>query len=448
MKNEIMLSAGIDIGTTTTHLIISKIGISVTNGFGTVPKAEITSKEILYKSPVYFTPLLPGGDINGQAVAEIIAKEYESAGVSSKELKSGAVIITGESACKGNSAYVLEEISQLAGDFVAAQAGSELESYLAGKGSGADIVSEQTGKLTANIDIGGGTTNIALFENGKCMDTCCLNIGGRMITSTNDGISVSKNAKKLLNNLHVSIKDFEHDKNRISVLCDILAEYIFSVFGLNGKSIPEYLITDHLLKTDAIPEIYSFSGGVAQCMEGVDDEFAYGDAGVLLAKAVKKKSREYGLTVQNTEHPIRATVIGAGQFSTEISGSTISYSALKLPIKNLPCICALHNISDKPCAICVDGKRSPSFIEVNETAEKIAKSAKALIKKNIPVIVITKEDWAKALGVCLKRKLPKDYPFLCADGIDCHDGDYIDIGTPVADGRAVPAVVKTLVFGG
>ncbi len=49
MKTESMLSAGIDIGTTTTHLVISRIGIGVTEGFGTVPSVHITSKKVLYK---------------------------------------------------------------------------------------------------------------------------------------------------------------------------------------------------------------------------------------------------------------------------------------------------------------------------------------------------------------------------------------------------------------
>ena len=81
MKNETVLSTGIDIGTTTTHLIVSRLGICETGGFGVVPSVEITSKEILYKSPVYFTPLLENGDIDLQGVALRIQKEYDRAGI-------------------------------------------------------------------------------------------------------------------------------------------------------------------------------------------------------------------------------------------------------------------------------------------------------------------------------------------------------------------------------
>ena len=167
MKNETVLSTGIDIGTTTTHLIVSRLGICETGGFGVVPSVEITSKEILYKSPVYFTPLLENGDIDLQGVASRIQKEYDSAGIAPSDLKCGAVIITGESARKGNAAKVLSAISENSGDFVAAEAGSELESYLSGKGAGADKLSEDTGKTVANIDIGGGTTNISVVQKGR-----------------------------------------------------------------------------------------------------------------------------------------------------------------------------------------------------------------------------------------------------------------------------------------
>lgn len=80
MKTESMLSAGIDIGTTTTHLVISRIGIGVMEGFGTVPSVHITSKKVLFKSDVVFTPLLPDGKIDARAVTEIIKEQYKKAG--------------------------------------------------------------------------------------------------------------------------------------------------------------------------------------------------------------------------------------------------------------------------------------------------------------------------------------------------------------------------------
>ena len=210
MKTESMLSAGIDIGTTTTHLVISRIGIGVTEGFGTVPSVHITSKKVLFKSDVVFTPLLPDGKIDARAVTAIIKEQYKKAGVTPDELKCGAVIVTGESACRENASEVISSVSEFAGDFIAAQAGSELESYLSGKGAGADVISENEGKCTANVDIGGGTTNISVFVNGSCVETCCLNIGGRLVRKSNDdGVFISSSLLNLCRANGINIKSFD-----------------------------------------------------------------------------------------------------------------------------------------------------------------------------------------------------------------------------------------------
>ena len=435
MKTESMLSAGIDIGTTTTHLVISRIGIGVTEGFGTVPSVHITSKKVLFKSDVVFTPLLPDGKIDARAVTAIIKEQYKKAGVTPEELKCGAVIVTGESACRENASEVISSVSEFAGDFIAAQAGSELESYLSGKGAGADVISENEGKCTANVDIGGGTTNISVFVNGSCVETCCLNIGGRLVRKSNDdGVFISSSLLNLCRANDINIKSFDDADsiNSIHKLCSILASKIKEALGFcKEKTIETELITDSLLSGKYIPEIITFSGGVSECMqEKTDNSFKYGDIGVILADEIRNDTETYPCKViTELDNPIRATVIGAGQFSMDISGSTIQYA-------------------DKVCAICIRGEKSPSFKDVDTLSEKIVTACKELINNNTTLVVILKEDFSKALGQCLRRRLPPKYPFICLDGIECKSDDYIDIGEPIAGNKAVPVVVKTLVFGG
>lgn len=454
MKTESMLSAGIDIGTTTTHLVISRIGIGVTEGFGTVPSVHITSKKVLFKSDVVFTPLLPDGKIDASAVTAIIKEQYKKAGVTPDELKCGAVIVTGESACRENASEVISSVSEFAGDFIAAQAGSELESYLSGKGAGADVISENEGKCTANVDIGGGTTNISVFVNGSCVETCCLNIGGRLVRKSNDdGIFISSSLLNMCRANGINIKSFDDADsiNSIHKLCSILASKIKEALGFcKEKNIETELITDSLLSGKYIPEIVTFSGGVSECMqEKTDNLFKYGDIGVILADEIRNDTETYPCKViTELDNPIRATVIGAGQFSMDISGSTIQYADVALPIKNLPCIESLERVSDKACAICIRGEKSPSFKDVDTLSEKIVTACKELINNNTTLVVILKEDFSKALGQCLRRRLPPKYPFICLDGIECKSDDYIDIGEPIAGNKAVPVVVKTLVFGG
>lgn len=437
MKSDILLSVGIDIGTTTTHLIISEIGICVEGGFGAVPKAKITDKKIIYKSPIYLTPLLSDGSIDLDGVSKIINTEYKKADITPDMLNSGAVIITGESSKKYNANEVLQKISSSSGTFVAAQAGARLESILSGRGAGADIISEQKATLVANIDIGGGTTNISFFENGKCVDDCCLNIGGRLVKFEGDNVIISP-----------TIEALYRECDSIDELCQKMADVIFN--AVTGSKVDNYFVTDHLPKKYSNPKIITFSGGVGECIynESVDD---FSDIGVILARAVKKRFCEFDGEIARVENPIRATVIGVGNFSLEVSGSTIQYAdKLKLPLKNLECISDLSLIKEceTPCAICPETEKSPDFNFINGLALDISNACEHMIKSDAPVVVITKHDISKALGICLRRYLPKDYPFICADGIDCSQGDYIDIGKSVANGKAVPVIVKTLVFGG
>lgn len=454
MEQEILLSAGIDIGTTTTHLIISRIGISVVGGFGTVPRAEITSKEILYESPVYFTPLTEEGLIDGKGVAKILETEYANAHVQKNDLQSGAVIITGESSRKENARQVLQDIASLAGHFVAAQAGSALESYLAGRGAGADALSAETGKITANVDIGGGTTNIAVFRNGECVTDCCLRLGGRLIKAQADGtLYISEEVRRICREKGVSLPDFEskQGKRNAKQICFIMANLIWSALGF-GKADPLLAAVTEGSPLDLHyrPELITFSGGVAACMGETRSDFEFGDIGVLLARAVEQTAQDMPVEIRSCQSssPIRATVIGAGHFSMEVSGSTIHFERVSFPMRNLPCIKAFSEIDGTPCAICLDGEKSPDFQTVERLAEMVAAAAQPLIEKQIPLVVLTKHDFAMALGLCLRRRLPQDYPLLCADGVACKKGDYIDIGQPLAGGRAVPVIVKTLVFGG
>lgn len=157
--SEIILSAGIDIGTTTTQVIFSRLTMEKTGGYGVTPKVEVTNREVIYKSNIYFTPLTRDDEIDSEQVAHIISMEYENAGMTPDMLGSGAVIITGESAKKRNARMVTESIAELAGEFVVASAGPNLESLLAGKGSGAAALSQNEQITVLNLDIGGGTTN-------------------------------------------------------------------------------------------------------------------------------------------------------------------------------------------------------------------------------------------------------------------------------------------------
>ena len=122
-----------------------------------------------------------------QAIFRLIQREYANAGLRMQDIKSGAVIITGETATKRNARHIVHLLAEKAGDFVVATAGADLEGVLAGKGSGAEERSKRMRGVIANVDIGGGTANAAFFRRGQVIGTVTFHIGGRLIRLDENG---------------------------------------------------------------------------------------------------------------------------------------------------------------------------------------------------------------------------------------------------------------------
>ena len=183
---QIILSAGIDLGTTTSQVIFSRIKLENIS-YTAVPEIRIKEKEIIYKSKIYFTPMMEDNRIDIPALISILQKEYHLAGIKRQDISTGAVIITGETSRKENARQALQGLSAEAGDFVVAEAGPDLESVLAGFGSGAAAASRVWEGAVINFDIGGGTTNAAVFSNEEIQDSFALDIGGRLVRLDENG---------------------------------------------------------------------------------------------------------------------------------------------------------------------------------------------------------------------------------------------------------------------
>ena len=182
-----LLSVGLDVGTTTTQVIFSRLTVTDQANAFSVPRLAITRREILYKSPIHFTPLVRDTLIDGSALARLVREEYRAAGITPEQVDTGAVIVTGESSRKESAREVLAHLSEMAGSFVVTTAGPDLESILAAKGAGALSLSEKTREPVLHMDIGGGTANLALLHRGKVLKTGCLNVGGRLVRLDGDG---------------------------------------------------------------------------------------------------------------------------------------------------------------------------------------------------------------------------------------------------------------------
>lgn len=457
---DILLSVGIDIGTSTTQLVFSNITVENVAAGYTVPRMEITDKKIIYKSDIYFTPLKSATEIDADKVVDIIKSEYEKAGVSIHDPDTGAVIITGETARKENARAVLERLSAFSGDFVVATAGADLESVISGKGAGCDRLSKEKHTVCANLDIGGGTTNIAVFNRGKTADTACFDIGGRLIKfdSHKTVTYISPKIKKIIEDKRLPLAEGSlFNEAACDEILSVLVSALCRAFGIGNCPYYDLLITHKGLEFEKNISCLTFSGGVAEGIyHSFSDPYTFGDIGLLLGKKIKESPLFSKFKVEVPTETIRATVVGAGSHTTEISGSTVYYDPSLLPLKSLPVLKIEdeNNMTEEfnqkirwfdegqTVALSIKGTHSPTFSALEETAAKISAALSGYEK---PPIVVFEEDMGKAAGYSLQQKFPSR-KLISIDGISLKEGDYIDIGKPISDGTVLPVIVKTLLF--
>ncbi|HEY9793993.1 MAG TPA: ethanolamine ammonia-lyase reactivating factor EutA [Candidatus Obscuribacterales bacterium] len=445
MHGEAILSVGIDVGTTSTHLSVSRLRLANVSRLLEPTRLVIEEAQLIYRSPIYFTPLTKDGHIDADKVSTILRDEYAKAGIKPIDVDTGAVIITGESAAKRNASQVGRLLAELAGHFVVASAGPNLESILAGRGSGAAAASKAKQSTICNVDIGGGTTNIAAFKNGSLLVAQCLVVGGRFIRLdeswqilelTDAGQEICRQATG---------KDWQAGE----------------IIGREQAR----AVAEHAAKTilDCVEkqscDEYWFSGGVAEVMRdpGHDcrSEVEYGDLGIVLGRALLQLLHKRGTKFKISADPMRATVIGAGTHSLQLSGSTVSVSPGMLPITNLPVVRANGDIeqalrnydlkwSDQPLALYLPELGRMNYAELHACANMLSASFRNQ-KGCAPLVIICSHDIAAALGQVLKKMLGPT-PHIVLDGINSWCGDFIDIGQPLANNQAIPVVLKELVF--
>ena len=445
---ESLLSVGLDVGTTSTQLIVSQLTISNRASSFAVPEMEIADRKILYRSPVHFTSLLEGNLVDGVKIRALVEEEYRNAGISRDQVDTGAVIITGETSRRENAKAVLDALSRHAGDFVVATAGPALESVLAAQGAGAVAYSAQTGNTVFHMDIGGGTANLALIKDGKVTCTDCLNVGGRLIKIENGRIYYISPVLDGLCRFSVGDAVTESD---LEPVAQMLTQALEMAAGLRQ---PTELLAK--LRTAELGEhpgchvqnaIISFSGGVADCIDTVHPAFAFGDIGPILGKAIRKSRLCQG-QYRLGEETIRATVIGAGCHSAQLSGSTVFCQNMQLPIKNRPVVSvsALHTDEIRQKLAGQDTLSVLALPELDATDYKSIKVLAATIAKAVPspILVVMEQDMAKALGQAIALEAPPDAAILCIDRVRLKNGDYLDVGNPI--GPALPVVVKTLIL--
>ena len=473
--HESLLSVGIDIGTSTTQLVISRLTLENRAGPFSVPRIAIGEKEVLYRSAIHFTPLLSETEIDAEGVRAIVAEEYRKSGFRQADISTGAVIITGETARKENARQVLAALSDFAGDFVVATAGPDLESILAARGAGIDEYSKEHHKKILHFDIGGGTSNLALYDSGTPVATGCLDVGGRLVKIERERVTYVSPALERLGaavpGVPIPRVGDRAEESSLRPAVSALTGALEQAAGLAAADglLPALMTRDTSWTPPEGVDGVSFSGGVADCIwSPPEDAFAYGDIGVLLGRAIAASPAFRRAGIVRGAETIRATVVGAGSHSTQVSGSTIFYRNVEFPLKNLPVLRLTEDeersgdalasaLRDKAgwfadqggmtqIALSLRGEPNPAYGRIRDLARGIQSGMEPLLERGMFPVIAVERDMAKVLGQTLWPMLGAEGALLCLDGVSAGSGDYLDIGAPVAGGAVLPVVVKTLAF--
>ncbi|GHV33461.1 ethanolamine utilization protein EutA [Synergistales bacterium] len=476
MDRNTITSVGIDIGTSTLQVAFARLVMENTARYFSVPRVAFTDKELIYKSPVHFTPLLTRTMIDEEAVRRIVRREYERARVTPENVDTGAVIITGESARKENAAALLDSLSDLAGDFVVSTVGPDLEAVIAGKGSGAARYSQSRGIRVANMDIGGGTTNIAVFDDGETVAKGSYDIGGRLVR-VEDGrfVHVSESAVKIALSKGLRLElGGRADSDLLRKVCRTMAGLLEQALGIAPPSPLLSAIRTHGSTPFCAPSdirALCFSGGVADCVSSAEgDPFRYGDIGPMLGEAIRQSRLCADFFQYQPEETICATVVGAGAHTTSVSGSTILHREDILPMKNIP-VLKLDSLEQERCyegdapylreklrwflnqsdaselILALAGDSSPSYNRLRTLAGCVYEAMNAVLPEGVPILLALESDTALALGRMIEALAGAGRSVICVDALHTEQGDYVDLGRPMMDGMIIPVVIKTLAFG-
>jgi ethanolamine utilization protein EutA len=466
-----ILSVGVDVGSSTSHLVFSKL-VLIKDEHSVTQRFNIEERDIIYEGRIINTPLLNDNTIDIEKLTDFFKEEYQLAKIDPADIQTGAVIITGESARKQNARQIAEALSNDAGKFVATTAGPNFESLIAAMGSGAAVRSKDHKKTILSCDIGGGTSNIALTKNGEILSTSCISVGGRVLGVDSEGTiwRIDEPALKVMQHLGLNYKVGDQISKKDSQnIAATLAQALFEVIRGPAKSAlaRQLMLTDDLIFSAGIDE-YAFSGGVAELMYGGVDN--YDDIGQILADQINSLIPELNAAVIEPDNKIRATVIGAGAYSLSISGSSgFMDDKIVFPIRNVPVIrvdvdrsklsiehiISQINVSFQRFDV-KEGKdiialyfKDPvmaSYPQLELFAKSIEGALTNSIQNKIPIILIFDTDIACSVGNVIRRETDLKTNLLSLDELNLKEGDWVDIGEPLVAGQVFPVTVKSLVF--
>jgi len=472
-----LTTVGIDIGSSTSHLMFARVHLQRLST-ALSSRFVVIERKILWQSPILLTPYRPDYTIDVDELASFIGGCYRYAGIARESVDSGAVILTGEALKRRNARAIAELFAEETGKFVCASAGHHMECQMAAHGSGAIALSRGHNATLLNVDIGGGTTKFALIENGRILATCAIAVGGRLIVEDAQAVTrIEEPAQQLVDALGLKLAPgkplLSQERTRITAR---MARLITGLIDLRqgGELARALMVTEPWPPAFANKRIdaMTFSGGVAEYLYKRESR-RFGDLGADLADELRHAlaHRRDLPPVWDPGQGIRATVIGAAQFSVQISGNTILIADPdKLPLQNLPVISCKLTLGDEisvdavaaeiraalnradfeegnsPVALSFSWHGDPSHTRLHAVAAAICAALPRTLAEDWPLILLIDSDVGKSLGRLIREEIAPRADVIAIDGVQLKEFDYVDIGSVIAPTNVVPIVIKSLLF--
>jgi ethanolamine utilization protein EutA len=465
-----ILSVGVDIGSSTSHLVFSRIVLERLDS-----RYVVTVRETFYESDILLTPYSADETIDSEALGAFIRKQYADAKVTPEEIDTGALILTGVAVRRRNARAIGELFAAETGKLVAVSAGDNLETVMAAYGSGAVSRAIRDATPVMNVDIGGGTSKIAVCAGGKVIDLTAVDVGARLVV-TDDQSRITRIEEagrqfgaELGLKLELGVVLKPDDARALAAL---MTDRLFEAMkgGSPKVGASSLLRLDALTHAHEISEV-TISGGVSEYVYG-REKTSFGDLGPMLAGEIRARIQNWGKKLVKPAEGIRATVIGASQYTTQVSGSTIYVWPMDvIPVRNVPVIAPDMSLEDeeidadkvaaaikavlrrldlgdgeRPVAVFAPWRGSATFARLDAFCRGVIAGLEKVLAQGHPIILVGDGDVGGLIGIHCREELKLDYPIISIDGLELKEFDYIDIGAILDASGAVPVVIKSLIF--
>lgn len=462
-------TVGVDVGSATSHLAFCRLTAERSGG-----RYVITEQRLLYESRVALTPYRDPVTIDGEALEAFVLGEYEAAGLTRDAIDTGVVILTGVALRKENARAVGELFADETGRFVSLSAGDRLEAVLAAHGSGA-VAESAEGRRVLNVDIGGGTTKFTLCEHGRVRAIAAIEVGARLVVVDDDGVIVRLEEAGRLHAARVGLAlslGSRLDDDERAMLAGEMAESVGAVIDghFHDVALGELLLTEVPAEWPA-PDAICVSGGVGEFFAERETR-DFGDLGAFLGGAVREEITVRAIPVHDSAAAIRATVVGASQYTVQVSGATIFVSDPDvLPLRNVPVVAPLLAVGeelpdaeaissailerlhlleldahDGAIAVVMPWRGSVELARLDSLAAGLTAGLERALGLGQPVLLVWDDDVAGLVGRHLVIDTGVTSPVISVDGIELREFDFVDVGTALEGSGSLPVTIKSLAF--